>query len=36
MSLPVRNWARRDDAAKTAIRERAAALRATLRAGGRF
>jgi deoxyribodipyrimidine photolyase-related protein len=36
MSLPVRNWARRDDAVKTAIRERAAALRATLRAGGRF
>jgi deoxyribodipyrimidine photolyase-related protein len=34
MSLPLRNWAGRDDEAKTAIRARAAELRATLRDGG--
>jgi deoxyribodipyrimidine photolyase-related protein len=36
MALVVRNWAGRDPAVKTAIRERAAALRETLRSGGRF
>jgi deoxyribodipyrimidine photolyase-related protein len=36
MALVVRNWAGRDPAVKTAIRERAAALRDALRSGGRF
>jgi deoxyribodipyrimidine photolyase-related protein len=36
MALVVRNWASRDAAVKTAIRERAATLREKLRAGDRF
>jgi deoxyribodipyrimidine photolyase-related protein len=36
MSLPLRNWAGRGDDVKSAIRERAATLRETLRRGGRF
>jgi deoxyribodipyrimidine photolyase-related protein len=36
MALVVRNWAGRDPAVKTAIREHATALRETLRTGGRF
>ena len=36
MSLTMKNWAKRDDASKRAIRARAAALRETLRQGGRL
>ncbi len=36
MSLPLRNWAGRSDDAKTAIRDRAAHLRTSLRAGARI
>ena len=36
MSLPLRNWASRDEATKAAIRSRAGELREKLRTGGRF